>query len=79
MLASEPSLKIDISEAQIQLFHLLDLAIAGQEIVITQGDQPVARLVSIAPKRSLFGSAKVKYSCPMTLRYPCQSLRNIRN
>ena len=49
MLASEPSLKIDISEAQIQLLHLLDLAIAGQEIVITQGDQPVARLVSIAP------------------------------
>ena len=49
MLAPEPSLKIDISEAQIQLLYLLDLAIAGQEIVITQGDQPVARLVSIAP------------------------------
>jgi antitoxin (DNA-binding transcriptional repressor) of toxin-antitoxin stability system len=60
MLASEPSLKIDISEAQIQLLHLLDLAIAGQEIVITQGDQPVTRLVSIAPKRSLFGSDKDK-------------------
>ena len=60
MLASEPSLKIDISEAQIQLLHLLDLAIAGQEIVITQGDQPVARLVSIAPNRSLFGSDKGK-------------------
>ena len=60
MLASEPSLKIDISEAQIQLLHLLDLAIAGQEIVITQGNQPVARLVSIAPKRSLFGSDKGK-------------------
>jgi len=60
MLASEPSLKIDISEAQIQLLHLLDLAIAGQEIVITQGDQPVARLVSIPPKRSLFGSDKDK-------------------
>jgi len=29
MLASEPSLKIDISEAQIQLLHLLDLAIAA--------------------------------------------------
>jgi antitoxin (DNA-binding transcriptional repressor) of toxin-antitoxin stability system len=57
MLASEPYLKIDISEAQIQLLHL---AIAGQEIVITQGDQPVARLVSIAPKRSLFGSDKGK-------------------
>jgi prevent-host-death family protein len=60
MLASEPSLKIDISEAQIQLLHLLDLAIAGQEIVITQGDQPVARLVSIAPNRSLFGNDKDK-------------------
>ena len=60
MLASEPSLKIDISEAQIQLLHLLDLAIAGREIVITQGDQPVARLVSIVPKRSLFGSDKGK-------------------
>ncbi|MFN4778166.1 MAG: hypothetical protein ACK5L4_20700 [Pseudanabaena sp.] len=29
MLAPEPSLKIDISEAQIQLLHLLDLAIAA--------------------------------------------------
>jgi hypothetical protein len=29
MLAPEPSLKIDISEAQIQLLHLLELAIAA--------------------------------------------------
>ncbi|WP_199301969.1 hypothetical protein [Pseudanabaena cinerea] len=29
MLASEPSLIIDISEAQLQLLHLLDLAIAA--------------------------------------------------
>ncbi|MEI6428215.1 MAG: hypothetical protein WCO45_07475 [Pseudanabaena sp. ELA607] len=47
MLAFEPSLKIDISEAQIQLLHLLDLAIAVQEIVITQSDQSVARLLNI--------------------------------
>ena len=60
MLTSKTSLKIDISEAQIQLLHLLDLAIAGQDIVITQGDQPVARLVSIVPKSSLFGSDKGK-------------------
>ena len=46
MLASQPSLKIDISEAQFQLLHLLDLAIAGQEIVITQDNQLLTYLIN---------------------------------
>ena len=52
-------LQLDITEAKSNLSKLLDLAIKGEEIVITQNSQPVAKISPI--KRPLKrGSAKGK-------------------
>lgn len=40
---------IDIHEAQHQLADLLDQAAAGTEIILTEDNQPRARLVPIPP------------------------------
>ena len=51
--------QLDIHEAKSNLSKLLDLAIKGEEIVITQDDKPVATISPI--KRPLKrGSAKGK-------------------
>ena len=51
--------QLDISQAKSDLSKLLDLAIQGEEIVITQDDKPVAKISPI--KRPLKrGSAKGK-------------------
>lgn len=51
--------KLDISEAKSDLLKLLDLAIQGEEVVITQNDNPIAKISPI--KRPLKrGSAKGK-------------------
>ena len=39
---------IEASEAQRQFLTLLDLAKAGEEIIISEGDAPIARLTGIA-------------------------------
>ncbi|MEO0835196.1 MAG: type II toxin-antitoxin system prevent-host-death family antitoxin [Cyanobacteria bacterium J06642_3] len=54
--------QLDISQAKSDLSHLLDLAIKGEEIVITQDNKPVAK---ISPIHSVLrplkrGSAKGK-------------------
>ena len=51
--------QLDIAEAKFNLSKLLDLAIKGEEIVITQDDKPVVKISPI--KQSLKrGSAKGK-------------------
>ncbi len=51
--------QLDISQAKTDLSKLLDLAIKGEEIVITQDNKPVAKISPI--KRPLKrGSAKGK-------------------
>ena len=51
--------QLDISQAKSDLSNLLDLAIKGEEIVITQDNKPVAKISPI--KRPLKrGSAKGK-------------------
>jgi antitoxin (DNA-binding transcriptional repressor) of toxin-antitoxin stability system len=51
--------QLDISQAKSDFLNLLDLALQGEEIVITQDDQPVAKISPI--KRPLKrGSAKGK-------------------
>ena len=51
--------KLDISQAKSHLSKLLDLAIQGEEIVITQNNNPIAKISPI--KRPLKrGSAKGK-------------------
>lgn len=39
---------VDVAEAQNQLRALLELALAGNEVLIAEGDKPLARLVPIA-------------------------------
>ncbi len=49
---------VTIEDVQARLAELLNLVQAGNEIIIAQGDQPVARLVAIAeskPKRRIAG------------------------
>ncbi len=51
--------QLDITQAKSNLSKLLDLAIKGEEIIITQDDKPVAKISPI--KRPLKrGSAKGK-------------------
>jgi antitoxin (DNA-binding transcriptional repressor) of toxin-antitoxin stability system len=38
---------VDIRDAQAQLPELLSLALKGDEVIISEGDKPVARLVPI--------------------------------
>ena len=38
---------VDIRDAQSQLPELLSLALKGDEVIIAEGDRPVARLVPI--------------------------------
>jgi len=54
--------QLDITQAKADLSKLLDLAIEGEEIVITQNNKPIAKISPIPPvlrplKR---GSAKGK-------------------
>jgi len=51
---------IDLHEAKLRLADIIDVALGGEEVVITQNDQPVLKLVRVvAPKaRHKAGSAK---------------------
>jgi antitoxin (DNA-binding transcriptional repressor) of toxin-antitoxin stability system len=51
--------QIDLNEAKLHFVDLIDIALGGEEIVITQDDQPVLKLVRVvAPKaRRKAGSA----------------------
>ena len=41
--------QINVAEAKAKLSELLDLALAGEEIVIARAGKPLARLVPVAP------------------------------
>ena len=51
---------IPLEEAQVRLAELVGTLTAGSEVVITQGDLPVARLLPVDPpaRRPVFGSCK---------------------
>ena len=52
--------KIELEKAKEQIASLLQAALEGEEIVITQNEQPVVKLVPVsrAKPRPQFGSAK---------------------
>jgi antitoxin (DNA-binding transcriptional repressor) of toxin-antitoxin stability system len=52
--------QIELEKAKAQIESLLQTALAGEEVVITQNEQPVLKLVSIpsAKSRRRSGSAK---------------------
>lgn len=52
---------IDVNQAKQRFPELIEQTISGDEVVITQGGQPVARLVAIIKplrKQRRFGSAR---------------------
>lgn len=52
--------KVEIKEAKEHLSELVDQAVKGEEVVITQNDRPLVKMVPVKPeeKRREFGSAK---------------------
>ena len=52
--------QIDIDQAKSQLESLLEAALSGDEVIITQNNQPILKLVRLAQpkKRRQSGSAK---------------------
>jgi prevent-host-death family protein len=44
---------VRVEEAQMRLPELVESAASGEEIVITKGETPVAKLVSSAPRHSV--------------------------
>ncbi len=42
---------VTIAEAQSKLTELIDQMMPGEEVVITENDQPVARLIATAPRQ----------------------------
>ena len=52
--------KLNISQAKSHLSKLLDLAIQGEEIVITQDDKPVAKISLIRFYRTYHANNRLK-------------------
>ncbi len=52
--------QIDIANAQTQLPQLMQIALQGEEIIITRNNQPILKLTQIFPtgKRRQRGSAR---------------------
>ena len=52
--------QIDLNEAKLHLADFIDVALSGEEIVITQNGQPVLKLVRVVASkaRRKAGSAK---------------------
>lgn len=54
--------EIDIKRAKAEANRLIETALEGQEIVITEDDKPVLRLVPVNGVRRRSGSAKGQIS-----------------
>ncbi len=52
--------QVDIAEAKIQIDHLLQSALSGEEVIITQNKQPILKLIQFLQptKHRQRGSAK---------------------
>lgn len=44
-------MQMNLHEAKTQLSKLVDLAAAGEDVIIARGGKPVARLTSLLPPR----------------------------
>lgn len=70
---------IDINQALPQMKKLLEIASTGQEIVITQNNQPIVKLVSIKTDKkrpSLFGRDKDIISITDDFDEPLEDVKN---
>jgi antitoxin (DNA-binding transcriptional repressor) of toxin-antitoxin stability system len=54
--------QVDIAEAKVQIENLVQSALSGEEIIITQNQQPILKLTQFlqTPKRRQRGSAEGK-------------------
>ena len=52
--------QIELEKAKAQIESLLQTALEGEEVVITQNEQPVLKLVSIPPAKSRRQSGSAK-------------------
>jgi antitoxin (DNA-binding transcriptional repressor) of toxin-antitoxin stability system len=53
--------QVTVEEAQNELPNLIRIAGEGEEVVILEGEQPVARLTSISPPRRTVRRGSAKY------------------
>jgi antitoxin (DNA-binding transcriptional repressor) of toxin-antitoxin stability system len=69
---------IDISQAQQQFTELLQNALNGEEIIITQNDHPILKLSQINPptKRRQRGSAKGKITIAPEFDEPLEEFQD---
>jgi len=72
--------QLDITKVKADISELLDLAIGGEEIVITQDNKPVAKILPITPvlrplKR---GSAKGKVQMSDDFDEPLEDFKEYR-
>ena len=63
---------VNIHEAKTHLSRLLDLAMAGEEVVITKAGRPLVRLVPTeqSPRRRTLGTAKGDFVVPTDFDAP---------
>jgi prevent-host-death family protein len=59
-------MEIDVHEADACLSHLLERAALGEEVIITKGGKPLAKLVraETLPQNRWLGSAKGEFTVP---------------
>ncbi|WP_319419719.1 type II toxin-antitoxin system Phd/YefM family antitoxin [Pleurocapsa sp. FMAR1] len=69
--------QLDITQAKADLSKLLDLAIKGEEIVITQDNKPVAKISPIVSMQRPLkrGSAKGKVQMSSDFDEPLEDFR----
>ena len=59
-------MEVNIHEAKTHLSRLLERVAMGEEVIISKGGKPVAKLIPVdaLPKKRLLGSAKGKFTVP---------------
>lgn len=69
--------QVDIEQAEDQLGVLLQAALRGDEVIITQNDQPVLKLVRVSQskKRRQSGSARGKIVMSADFDEPLEEFR----
>lgn len=69
--------QIDINKAKGQLDRLFQSALSGEEILITQNDRPVLKLIRIyqSQKRRRSGSGKGLFSISEDFEQPLEDFR----
>ncbi len=55
---------VTVHTAKTQLSKLIEAAQAGEEVIISRGDKPVAKLVPIKPQRYRLGGMDEQISLP---------------